>query len=390
MKKLLGILVALLLVVPAALAVNVGSGLGIGMETESFDPLIWLCDSRVLNDDNVEPARDGSTDLSVREHNYAFEGEQISWTVLVMDKNKIEEIDDVVVTLGDVQAPGNDIEVECKLMNAQPDVILDTCNARILEEDLTGEYRDPDTQAYYECTLTVETPTPMYDEYFISIEAIPGAEALARGEQAAIIDEAEYWFLNPNLALSIVGNIDFGIVRPGTHSYSSTLLLGNDADLGSGVMMEMFISGTDFYDPMSVGAACPNTNQLALNGVGPDGFLGSLAFPADGADDTGIRYYATSGAYDTCANGINIDKELLIGDVTPDAECYDQIPYGDNIRDSQEIIGGEDFDTFVTSYDPGNVLSPGSEQAITFKLILPEPCVGDFIDGQLYFWGEAV
>jgi len=41
-------------------------------------------------------------------------------------------------------------------------------------------------------------------------------------------------------------------------------------------------------------------------------------------------------------------------------------------------------------YSAGNVLSPGAEIAITFKLGLPEPCVGDFSDGAIHFWGEAV
>jgi len=38
----------------------------------------------------------------------------------------------------------------------------------------------------------------------------------------------------------------------------------------------------------------------------------------------------------------------------------------------------------------GNVLAPGAEMAITFKLSLPEPCNGNFDTGSLYFFGEAV
>jgi len=43
-----------------------------------------------------------------------------------------------------------------------------------------------------------------------------------------------------------------------------------------------------------------------------------------------------------------------------------------------------------TQYSAGNVLSPGSEMAITFRLDLPEPCNGDFDAGAIYFWAEAV
>ncbi len=41
-------------------------------------------------------------------------------------------------------------------------------------------------------------------------------------------------------------------------------------------------------------------------------------------------------------------------------------------------------------YYLGNVLSPGAEIALTFRLALPEPCNGDFDSGSIFFWGEAI
>jgi hypothetical protein len=38
----------------------------------------------------------------------------------------------------------------------------------------------------------------------------------------------------------------------------------------------------------------------------------------------------------------------------------------------------------------GNTLTPGAEMALIFKLDMPEPCVGDFSEGSIYFWGEAI
>jgi len=107
---------------------------------------------------------------------------------------------------------------------------------------------------------------------------------------------------------------------------------------------------------------------------------------ADNADH--LCYYATSGAYSTANDPRN------------DAEGYVSIKYGDaftkdfyndaeivasNVTASGDLIsyGGVDYFT-------GNVLTPGSEIAITFKLGLPEPCYGDFSDGDIYFWGEAI
>lgn len=391
---------------PVVLAVDIGAGVGINIEPEEFEPLIWGCDARAVLDDNVESGRvsAGGQSLTERIQNYAFEGEQIQWDVLVMDKNKIEQIQDVVATIGDMQGEGNDIEVECVKSGipAGPTVtngnLPASCNARILEEELKNY--DTNTQQFYTCTFTVETPDSMYGEYWITVEAI-GTDGLS-----ATMDENEYWFLNPVIALSIDGMLDFEEVRPGTVSYSNTLLVGNDADDGSGVLLDMFISGTDFYDSDSSGARCPVTNQLKLSqnlrgdtslgagtapgalhnsedcnaGVSAAGPLGGLTADPD-ADH--ICYYATNGAYST-ATATNAD-----------AEGYRPIVYGDKFtRDfynDAEIISNNALTLGAGGvYDAGNVLAPGAEIAMTFKLGLPEPCVGNFDSGSIFFWGEAI
>jgi hypothetical protein len=372
MKQLFTVLAVALLVVavmPAVLATSVGQGIGLDIITEDFQPLVWACDDRVVYDDNVQGGRisAGGDELVERVNNYAFEGEQIQWTVLVMDKNGINKIEDVFGTIGDVQGAGNDIEVNCHEAIGYSDIVEDSCNARILEEDLSGEDIDPFTQRYYECTFTVETPDSMYGEYWITVEALD-LDGLS-GTMA----ENEYWFLNPVIALSIDGDLTFDDVRPGTAAYSETLLVGNDADESSGVLLDMFISGTDFYDSSSSGAQCPDTNQLAL---------------------TNFAYFATHGAYDTRDDGRS------------DAEGYVAINYGDSFG-SLPFGAGDWYGTFngdasgyeiiqdpfivaTAPYFAGNVVSPGAEMAVTMRLMLPEPCNGDFDTGAIYFWGEAI
>ena len=134
----------------------------------------------------------------------------------------------------------------------------------------------------------------------------------------------------------------------------------------------MFISGTDFYDSSSSGARCPTTNQLELGNFG---------------------YFATSGAYSS-------KNDLR----TADAEGYLPINYGNAFANfgtanlfygSHEILqaggafigGGQGS---KTSGWKANVLAPGAEMALTFKLSMPEPCVGNFDAGSIYFWGEAI
>ncbi len=359
----------ILSVMPVVLGTDVGVGIGVEIVTEDYAPNIWMCDSRTVSDDNTQPGRDKvpGAELLERTGNYAFEGEQIEYTVLVKDKNGIQKISDVFGTLGDVQGAGNDIEVNCVegagAAIADPTVFDPSCNARILEEVLTGPI-NPATERYYTCTFTVETADSHYGEwwYTVEVEDLDG--------ETATVDENEYWFLNPVIALSVDGDLSFDNVRPGTHSYSDTLLVGNDADDGSGVVLDMFVSGTDFYDSASSGAACPTTNQLSLDR---------------------FDYHATNGAYST-EDDARSDAEgyVPIGYATGfhnptnfyDTDSANNNNGGFEIIQSDTVLGG--------LYFAGNTLTPGAEVAMTFRLDLPEPCNGDFDTGSINFWGEAI
>ncbi len=370
MRTLYTILVASLLiaVLPTVLGVSAGTGIGVDITTEDFEPQVWMCDHRTVTDDNIEFGRfsDPGEELLERINNYAFEGEKISWKVLVFDKNGIEKIKDVFATIGSSQGSGNDIEANCRLDEIiQPMQELDeSCNARILEEELRTVSEN--SAAYYTCTLTVETPESMYGEYWITVEA-EDLDGLS-GTMA----ENEYWFFNPVIALSITGGLSFDDVRPGSQSYSETVLVGNDADPGSGVMMDMFISGTDFYDSASSGAKCPTTNQLSLSN---------------------LRYFATSGAYSTL-------NDFAVGGRGPgaadnrnkDTEGYVNIGYADGFNDPTPFYNGFEIVQQQPQgpYWVANLLAPGAELALTFKLSLPEPCNGDFDTGNIFFWGEAI
>jgi len=366
-------------IMPMVLAVSATAGVTPNIVTEDFAPRVWMCDNRVVVDDAVEWGRvsKDEQEMMERANNYAFEGEQIQWKVLVMDKNGVEKIEDVFATIGSSQGAGNDIEVNCQEIGLSQ--ILPSCNARIDEEYIINTGFDNDMMQYYECTLTVETSESMYGEYWVTVEATD-LDGLS-----GTMDENEYWFFNPEIELSVEGDMDFTDVRPGTDSYSSTMLVGNDADPSSGVMLDMFISGTDFYDSSSSGAMCPDTNQLALSS---------------------FRYYATNGAYSTQDDLAQETNKVLEGvyDVSTlrnkDVEGYVNIQIGDHFDRSMyyeaEIIqAGFEPEPPIGPNGPigyyrGNILSPGSEMALTFKLSLPEPCNGDFDTGSIYFYGEAI
>ena len=345
----------MLTIVPAAFAVNIGAGVNPGISTENYEPQVFMCDNRIVIDDATEPGRlsfDGE-ELVERTQNYAFEGEQIQWEVLVLDKNGVQKITDVFASVGNVQGGGNPIEVNCIERNIS----------------VLGSLRNG-TMQYYTCTLTIETPLSMYGERWITVEAVD-LDGLS-----GTMDENEYWFLNPVIALDIKGTLDFDSIRPGTHSYSKTLTIGNEADEDSGVQLDMFISGTDFYDLAHSGAACPDTNQLKLG----DG-------QSDCDPDDVFCYFATHGAYSS-----QLDNRR-------DVEGYVGINYGIGFNDPNPFYGSFNGDDSgyeiiqglqVGPYFPGNVLSPGAEMALTFRLNLPEPCNGNFDSGSIFFWGEAI
>ncbi len=373
MKRLLSLVLLAMVVfsvMPVVPATSVGTGIGVDIVTEDFEPRVWACEDRVVYDDNTEPGRvfpdgDSDTELLERLNNYAFEGESIEWDVVVFDKNGIEKIEDVFATVGPVQGAGNDIEVNCEFIEERTRAD-ESCNARIGEEEIgtRGNPFPENTAGLYTCRLTVETADSMYGEYWVTVEAVD-----LDGESGTM-DENEYWFLNPVIAISVDGGLVFDEVLPDSSAYSETLLVGNDADDGSGVVLDMFISGTDFYDSASSGAKCPTTNKLSLEN---------------------FRYFVTNGAY---SSRDDIGTDVVDADRDTDAEGYTNIEYGIGFNDPHPFYDNAEIlqagPTLPGGYYRGNTLTPGSEMALTFRLDLPAPCNGDFDTGDIFFWGEAI
>ncbi len=348
MKAQLSILLMALValtIVPAVIAVDLGEGIGVDIVVEDFPPQIWMCDNRVVVDDFTEPGRisGGDDELVERIGHYAFEGEQISWQVLVFDKNKIEQVD--VMIGGDIAA----FDVECKEIDG-PSTIPHSCNAKLLEEDFTGDEVDSDTMQFYECTYTVTKDDS--GETFITIEADDGINPPTE------VAEGEWWFFNPEIFLSIdspgliFDNDGLG-VRPGTTAYSEPFRVMNGAEDGSNVYLDMFIFGDDFEGSGN----CPDTNQLSL---------------------TNFAYYATHGAYSTS------------GDARSDAEGYVPINYGNNFASDFYDVNEVLQEARVGPYFVANVLAPNDWFTVTVRLDVPEPCNGVFDQGEIQFWAEAI
>jgi len=351
MRKILASLLVAILMLTSVLAVGVGTGVGINVEPEEFAPRVWMDpNTRVVRDDYGEPGAmtGGEQEMFERTQNYAFTGEQIEWDVFVWDKNGVEKVSDVYVRLSETINSADDIEANCRESNR-----TGLPEFPIYEGEEQVSPWNAQTMRWYDCKVTVEPQ--WHGEYFVAAVAV---DLNGMWDEFA---ENEFWFMNPVIALGLSGGLNFGVVRPGATVLSDTLVLSNNAEAGSGVMLDMFIAGTDFYDPSHSGAACPDTNVLRL---------------------ANFRYYASSGAYNTCNNP------------AADAECYDVIPY---YVDGAGDLGNNNFARIIDGvaingpYKAGNTLSPGADMSLNFKLALPEPCNGGpFTSGEFKFFGEAV
>ena len=120
--------------------------------------------------------------------------------------------------------------------------------------------------------------------------------------------------------------------------------------------------------------------------VNNDCQAGALGLSEHNADH--LCYYATNGAYST-ADASNADVEGYVPIVYGDAFSRNFYNDAEIIRNPGTGTSGI-LDIDGIEYHAGNVLSPGAEIAMNFKLGLPEPCVGNFNEGDIFFWGEAI
>ena len=165
-----------------------------------------------------------------------------------------------------------------------------------------------------------------------------------------------------NYELSILGNIDFGQALPGTTVYSDPVYLSIGPENEYNIPLNMYISGTDFYDSSSSSARCPVANQLALDN---------------------LYYYAENGVYNT------------LNDPRADEEGYVQINYGIglnnpfNFYNGYELIQvqGINLPSDEPYYYPANSLSPEDNMTLKFRLNVPAPCTGNFDVGRVFIFG---
>ena len=175
MKKAILATLLLVLVSIGVTAVDVDTEFGIVVTPEEFAPRVFFGMDRIVTDDYTEPGAisDGGEDMVEREHNYAFEGEQIEWDILVWDKNGDDKISDVYVSVqmqNETGVWGDFIEVNCVHSTDKDALELDFLAGMIYEGEEVITW-NADTMNWYLCLFTVETPTSMHGEHWITAVA---------------------------------------------------------------------------------------------------------------------------------------------------------------------------------------------------------------------------
>ncbi len=348
---------------PPGSSSTIGGTVGV----EDFPLKVWQCGDRILKDEDVQPwrySRDSEM-LMERNNNYLFEGETYQVDVLVMDKNKIDEVKVDVVFEG-----VNNLSLNCVPTGKQN---FPNCNAMIDEESVDW---DANLMEMYTCIIEVPDSSIAYGEYEVKVIASDYGGT-------AEYDETSVMFINPLISVDVSGLLDFSGVRPGTSEYSNVQVT-NLAE--GGVILDMFILGEDWDSTDPVQGRCNQGNGILLNQLPLSAF----------------RYYVENGAYNSRG-----DRQIDMDNYDPavvrnaDAEGYLNI--------HRNLNGGFDEDMFAEAEIlqeneiavagvPGgeiwaaNWLYPGSTgMTLTFRLTLPEPCYGNYqnLDGFTII-GEAI
>ena len=330
----------------------VGNGSSPIYTEANFAPLIFLNSNggRLVYDDPYGFFYNGNA--SLRENNYIFTGEQVEWKVLVWDKNGVPEKSGDLFAGWTTQTNGPldpEIQVNCQYIRPIPSSNLATLgypNVRRPNDQESQTTGNPQTMGEYLCRLTTESTCHGQKWFGVKITDINGLNGTMK--------EAESWFCNPSIDLTISGTINFGTLSAGEQG-SSTVSIKNSAEEGSGVQVVFAISGSDFYDPSSSGGMCPTSNVLNLQGDG-------------NSFSTGFWYSAVQGSKSSGKK---------------------RIPYGRSIVDSDPI-----FSLPSTNWknwnEPLVKTSSGSETSLTLSLGLPQPCNGQFTSGEINLWALAI
>lgn len=273
---------------------------------------------------------------------YVFTGETLSYYVVVADEDGEDNIEEVVLRVNGYTA-GSCVPLEDEYDSDSFDCDLDDYSA--------------DEEQLYMCKLVVQSGWSGSTDINIMAFDEDGLSDTSTWTDRVVF--------NPPLSINLAGSISFGAVEPGESVTSNSVFLEN---VGSdGVVMDMYIASDDYF-------------------TDPDGLVAGGPKPAVCGDGNGIpytsfNYYATKGSLDSGENDNNFPG---LGDNICDADVDEYTPLPSHSGDI------EDMCRIINHREEGSFLTQGQSMSLTFQLDVPEPCEGEFTDGQFHFVGRVV
>ncbi len=323
--------------------------------------------------------------LNLRAGSYAWNGEQMSWLVVVRDPDGALDIGQAYINVE------SSAEVVCNPLSLPEDDPATGMNESSCDglrptgnSGLGNGLLDPATDKAFHCIYTVE-PTDPDKDVTIAIGLRDARNQLSESLYA------ERWRLNPSVGMNVVTSDGLPVtfesgVMPGQYAHSlNRVFIENTANR---VALWVFIAMTDLFDTDGA-AKCPDTNKIDVEGSGLNPY-------------TGVYYRARSGTLVT-----------KLPDVDPPFPGDNPAEGWAHITNPNQNFGCDFFtiinegvcsgarplfdDTFhlppvpfaVTGW-PNNVLLPTGQAEVEFKLLYPEPCVGTFGSGQIFVYGKPV
>ena len=291
-------------VMPMVLGVGVGGGVALTIGESCEAPQIYVDPTSKIWNPNAETLETASVtgyDTAIdnaavfypyddtvatigyqgdRRSDYVFTGETMSYYLAVYDENGEDDIDSArILVNGTAVNPCvevTDASVVANVMTYLDEVYhggvpiateadADTFINTNFDLDTTFDSLVGTNDAsykFFECTLLVASSQTA--EYAVTLDTTDGAEDACSATPTTV---ATTWSdtldFNPTLALSLTGgDIDFGSVTEGSVAISNTITFTNNAESGSNVVVDTYISADDYFMSLDPTDICENDNLV--------------------------------------------------------------------------------------------------------------------------------
>ena len=276
--------------------------------------------------------------------NYVFQGETLTYYVIVEDANGDDDI-------GAVRIDGFGACLEIDVPTSVPSPYATWGDYAVAKFGISAW--DDATMNLYKCKLIVPGSISALQTITIEAEDEDNSECVVTEEKEDIV-------FNPSVSVMLDGTINFGNVQAGAVATSNAIQIQNDG----AVLVDVYIASDDYFTaPSDEDAICGDGN-----GIKYDQF----------------SYYATKGSVDSGSNdnvypGIGETSGICVAS----ADEYTKMPsHSGHIEDMCRVIN---------HLQKGSFVIPGDFMSLKLRLDVPDNCEpASYTDGQFHVVGRVI